>query len=1024
MNLYKYDAFISYRHTEPDKAIAERLHRLLETFKIPKSIVKSSGKKRINRVFRDQDELPTSSNLAENITIALEASDYLIVICSPRTPQSQWVLKEIETFKKLHGQNKILALLIEGEPNESFPEQLRFINKTQTMEDGSIIESIVEVEPLAADIRAVSEKEMFKKLKTEILRLLSPMLNCSYDDLKQRHRERLIKAVLTASISLSAFFLAFGSFSTYQAFIINQKSQEISKKSEEINQKSDEINQKNIEITAQIKETQIGQSRYLADISNRYFEGGDRYRAILAAQAALPKDMANPERPYVHEAEYAMSKALSVYEADYYFDGDIVLDHDMDANYLDISPDGKTLLTNCKNGYIYFWNIEDGKPLGKVFTNKGFPVDGDILFIDNNTIIAVALSESNYDNYITCVDIYGNSIWQITDYASNMTYSAHKNILAYYSLGKISFVDVSSGSVLNTIDVDCLMTTASDSTDLIKYVSCMTFSKNSEFLAVGTSVGKAFVFDMESYSLINTYKTNYDNISDIDYSEDGSLAIISNFFGEELGLLDPGKGSLEVFSPDGKKSSIMFPDSYIEKATFFSSYPTKLALVEGEKIKVVDIKTGVIETTFIHGDSVSDYQIINDIIISSSYDGTIRFWLMNITNDITDYRISRDESIYQVAHSKGKLIFSLWNSKKVYIYKPIVNENTKHLEGHNKAIHNAVLSQDGKLAVSYTYDNSELYLWDLTNNKLLLSANYNDTISKVIFVDENSIILVAFTSGSLKAIKTSDFTVLSEIQSQSYFDFCTNIDLSLLAIPSYEEITIYSIPDLKIIDVIDYSSIDYCAFIGDDKLFFININNMASIIDIKSKNMIFNIEDKDITNGVISNDGKTCVLSYKNKSIKIYDIENTFNEKVSLDNLIAEESVLLLSPDKKLLFVQFVDESISIFDTINGNLIKTIEKEQFPTPLKKVVFSKNNDKIALIGLSYTHILDAATLKTLASANISDINEDFSTTITTGSGSTTLYIMPYYTTQMLLDEANRQLNGRTLTEKEKAEMFIN
>lgn len=184
MNLYKYDAFISYRHTEPDKAIAERLHRLLETFKIPKSIVKSSGKKRINRVFRDQDELPTSSNLAENITIALEASDYLIVICSPRTPQSQWVLKEIETFKKLHGQNKILALLIEGEPNESFPEQLRFINKTQTMEDGSIIESIVEVEPLAADIRAVSEKEMFKSLKQRF---------CVY------FRQCLIAAMMTLS---------------------------------------------------------------------------------------------------------------------------------------------------------------------------------------------------------------------------------------------------------------------------------------------------------------------------------------------------------------------------------------------------------------------------------------------------------------------------------------------------------------------------------------------------------------------------------------------------------------------------------------------------------------------------------------------------------------------------------------------------------------------------------------------------------------------------------------------------------
>ncbi|NLE24666.1 MAG: WD40 repeat domain-containing protein, partial [Clostridiaceae bacterium] len=422
----------------------------------------------------------------------------------------------------------------------------------------------------------------------------------------------------------------------------------------------------------------------------------------------------------------------------------------------------------------------------------------------------------------------------------------------------------------------------------------------------------------------------------------------------------------------------------------------------------------------------SDYQIIDNIILSSSYDGTIKLWLMdNSINELINYRISRNDSIDQVAHTKGKIIFSLWNSNKVYIYKPILNENTKALEGHNDAIHNAVLSQDGKLALSYTYDNSELFLWDVVNNKLLRSTNYNDTISKVLFVEDNSMILIAFTSGNLKAIKASDFSVVSEIQSNAYFDFYTNNDLSLLAIPAYDEITIYSIPDLKIIDVIDYSSIDHCVFIGDDKLFIVNKYNMAGIIDIKSKNVLFNIEDKDITNGVISNDGKTCVLSYKNKSIKIYDIEDTVIEKVSLDDLIAEESVLLLSPDKKLLFVQYIDESISIFDTTNGNLIKSIEKEQFPTELEKVVFSKNNDRIALIGLSYSQILDASTFNILSDACISDINNEFTTMISTGRGtSTTLYIMPYYTTQMLLDEAKRQLNGRTLTEKEKAEMFIN
>ena len=89
MNLedVKYDAFISYRHCELDKFVAENLHKQLEAFKIPKALVasgKTNGKTKIERVFRDRDELPLASNLADPITQALEHSDYLIVICSPR----------------------------------------------------------------------------------------------------------------------------------------------------------------------------------------------------------------------------------------------------------------------------------------------------------------------------------------------------------------------------------------------------------------------------------------------------------------------------------------------------------------------------------------------------------------------------------------------------------------------------------------------------------------------------------------------------------------------------------------------------------------------------------------------------------------------------------------------------------------------------------------------------------------------------------------------------------------------------
>ena len=67
----KYDAFISYRHSELDKFVAVNLHRKLEAFKLPKGVKSPTGKKKIERVFRDQDELPLASNLSDPITVAL-----------------------------------------------------------------------------------------------------------------------------------------------------------------------------------------------------------------------------------------------------------------------------------------------------------------------------------------------------------------------------------------------------------------------------------------------------------------------------------------------------------------------------------------------------------------------------------------------------------------------------------------------------------------------------------------------------------------------------------------------------------------------------------------------------------------------------------------------------------------------------------------------------------------------------------------------------------------------------------------
>ena len=50
----EYDAFISYRHVEPDQSEARWLHGALETFRVPKSLARErSLPRRLKRVYRD-----------------------------------------------------------------------------------------------------------------------------------------------------------------------------------------------------------------------------------------------------------------------------------------------------------------------------------------------------------------------------------------------------------------------------------------------------------------------------------------------------------------------------------------------------------------------------------------------------------------------------------------------------------------------------------------------------------------------------------------------------------------------------------------------------------------------------------------------------------------------------------------------------------------------------------------------------------------------------------------------------------
>ncbi|MTV48849.1 tetratricopeptide repeat protein [Heliobacillus mobilis] len=211
---YHYNAFISYRHGFPDKIIAARLHRLLETYKVPSALVKK-GAWPITRIFLDLAELPSSSNLSDDIAYALSQSQFLIVLCSRSTPESEWVAREIETFIELGRAQRILPVIIEGEPRDSFPLPLLALldhleGSAAREDDSNLKESINGKWKLpVTDLRGKDTSQILNNLKEQKLELITLLAGVQKEELWHYHQQRLYwqrGLALTAALTIATIY--------------------------------------------------------------------------------------------------------------------------------------------------------------------------------------------------------------------------------------------------------------------------------------------------------------------------------------------------------------------------------------------------------------------------------------------------------------------------------------------------------------------------------------------------------------------------------------------------------------------------------------------------------------------------------------------------------------------------------------------------------------------------------------------------------------------------------------------------
>ena len=375
---YKYDAFISYRHCELDKFVAEKIHKYLESFKLPKNIRNKKGLKRtkIQRVFRDKEELTITNNLEDPIVQALRDSEYLIVICSPRTKESVWCSKEIEKFIEFHGRQNILTVLIEGEPGDSFPQEL-LIDEEIVNERGVSTIHRRNVEPLAADVRAESKSKMCKLIKSELLRLIAPIFGVNFDDLRQRHRERRVRKIMTVTIAAAALGTIIGTAGVVATLKIKEQNKEI---------------EKNNRILL------LNQAKSLAEKSQALLEEDDRYGAIsLALQSLTEYD--GMELPYTAEGKYALIQSLGVYDSGNTIRAIMQYETESNIDNIQVNATGEYLMALDSIGKIYVWDVTESELIytssdDSVIEKAMFISDAKIAFLEKSGDLSVYDLES------------------------------------------------------------------------------------------------------------------------------------------------------------------------------------------------------------------------------------------------------------------------------------------------------------------------------------------------------------------------------------------------------------------------------------------------------------------------------------------------------------------------------------------------------------------------------------------------------------------------------------------------------
>jgi len=872
----EYYAFISYKRE--DEKWAKWLQNKLEHYKFPTNLNgRTDLPKNIRPTFRDVTDMKPGL-LAEEIDNALRNSQWLIVVCSPRSAKSPWVCKEAQTFIDLGRADHIIPFVIEGNPfskdtaTECYPDALRNLTGSKEL--------------LAANINEMGRD-------AAAIKVVARMFNLRFDALWQRYEREIRKK---RRWGFSVAIIAILCISCIANWMYWQKRQ------------TELANLKKMEY----------QSRAVAEKALELVDDGDSYLARKLLLEVMSGSGSNPNRPYTVETERAMIKAYQsdegfftghkegVYSVAFSPDGKMLASISDDkcikiwdvntgeckdslnirhwGRSLAFSPDGKKILSTSIDSIIQVWNLKDktfteltghsayvfsasychnGRYIVSASEDKTVKIWDSITnkciltFRGHNRSVYHA-SFSNDDKYIASASFDKTiRIWNLSTGKCVDTLYGHDDVVSSVSFNPSDNQLVSS-SWDNTIKIwdisnigkSFCINTLSGHTGDVRF-AC--YNPDGKYIVSAGEDNTVRIWNAFDGKMEDIFAGHTKLVNHVCFNPNGTL-VASASWDDRVHLWEWGKSKnyckylIKSETPsnyvDNPEKRVISPDG----KSFVTSNYNKIFIwniVSGDRLQTLTGNSKLITCTNFSSDG-------KFLVSASEYESVIRIW--NVKDGTCVDSIDSEEKGIKEARlsSNGKYlvsiapqIYMLWDVKsKALLYK---KKSPRYVSVKSMAI-----SPNNRL-FAIAYNNGLIELCNLNSGKLIHSfTGHNDRVDKITFSPNNRYLSSTSADGTIRVWDVNNGECVKLFKAHNkwgYFVSFSHNGEKIVSAGVDEEICIC---DINTNEVITFkgergSNFNSVFFSPDDKRLLLSTMNIVYLLDTYSGKVLHKIRKNSLS---------------------------------------------------------------------------------------------------------------------------------------------------------------------------------